>query len=289
MILQSSPLPTGFIQAPGVFDGVSALLAERSAFPVLYVTGYGVAASRYGLPDAGLIGLGEMLDAIMVIRACTTKPLIADADTGYGGLLNVQHTVRSYARAGVAAIQLEDQDSPKKCGHTQGKRVVNRAEAIARIEVACEARSSTTVAIVARTDSLATHGFSEAMARAEAFRTAGADYVMIDALETSEQIRAVGSAFRGAALINLTPAGANFRTPQFNAGALEEMGFAIAIYPALLATPAWDAMDLSLGTLRDTGYQPTPRPDALSPHELVGFPAVWADEARWQQRYGDDK
>lgn len=280
------PLPAGFLQAPGVFDGVSALLGDGSPFPALYVTGYGVSASRFGLPDAGLIGLAEMLDAIRIIRRCSAKPLIADADTGYGGLLNVQHTVRCYEAAGVTAIQLEDQENPKKCGHTGGKRVVDRPEAIARIEVAVESRTASTTRIVARTDSLATHGFDEAMARAYAFRAAGADLVMIDALENEAQMRAVGAAFPAAALVNLTPSGAFFKTPQATPQALADMGFAIAIYPALMATPAWEVMDASIRELADTGNQPVPRVGARSPHELVGFGRVWADEARWRERYG---
>lgn len=287
MTPSSVELPAGFIAAPGVFDGVSARLADRSNFPALYVTGYGVAASRFGLPDAGLIGLTEMLDAIRVIRSCTAKPLIADADAGYGGLLNVQHTVRSYERAGVAAIQLEDQETPKKCGHTKGKRVVSRDEAVARIEVAVESRTTSACKIIARSDSLATDGFDEAIARAELFRQAGADFVMIDALETVDQIRAVGVTFSGAALLNVTPGGRNFKTPQFSLDEIEAMGFAIAIYPALMAVPAWAEMERVVDRLSETGFQPEPRDDVSSPHDLVGFPAIWADEARWQSRYGN--
>lgn len=271
--------------APGTHDGFSALLGHRSPFPAVYISGYCVSASRHGLPDAGLIGLAEMLEAVRLVRRCTSKPIIADADTGYGGLLNVQHTVREYEAAGASAIQLEDQEMPKKCGHTKGKRVISAEEMAAKVTVAVEARRSPDFLVIARTDTLATHGFDEALRRCTVYREAGADVVFVDALETEEQMLALGSRFPRACMINVTPA-KHFLTPQTSTARLQEMGFAIAIFPGLLAVPALAAMEQSLQFLAANGIsQPDANPE-LSPHELLGFPAVWEDEARWQQRFG---
>jgi 2,3-dimethylmalate lyase len=278
------------IVAPGVYDGLSGLLVARSDFAAAYITGYSVAASRYGLPDAGLIGLAEMLDAIRVIQSVCKKPLIADADTGYGGLLNVQHTVRSYDRLGVDAIQLEDQEMPKKCGHTKGKQVVEATEMIAKIQVALESRSDDRMLVIARTDALATHGFKEAMARCERYAAAGADIVFVDAIETKSQIRQFGRAFRGCCMINVTPPrGGDFKTPQLTSSELREMGFAIAIHPGILGMSAVSAMETALQFLHSNGQANPKVSSQISPHELVGFPQVWADETRWQKQFANLK
>ncbi|MDO8776768.1 MAG: isocitrate lyase/PEP mutase family protein [Burkholderiaceae bacterium] len=273
------------VVAPGTHDGFSALLGQRSTFPALYVSGYCVAASRFGLPDAGLIGLAEMLEAIRLVGRCSSKPIIADADTGYGGLLNVQHTVREYEAAGASAIQLEDQEMPKKCGHTKGKRVVALDDMVAKVAVAVQARRSDNFLVIARTDTLATHGFEEALRRCSAYREAGADVVFVDAMETEAQMRQLGAMFPKACMVNVTPA-KHFMTPQISTKQLNEMGFAIAIFPGLLAVPAMAAMERSLQYLADNGISDPNAMPATSPHELVGFPAVWADEERWQQRFG---
>ena len=273
------------VVAPGAYDGFSALLGQRSAFPALYISGYCVAASRQGLPDAGLIGLADMVDAIRVVRRCCSKPIIADADTGYGGLLNVQHTVREYQAAGASAIQIEDQEMPKKCGHTQGKRVVSQKDMVAKISVAVEARCADDFLVIARTDTLATHGFEEALRRCHAYRSAGADVVFIDSIETEAQMRQLGAIFPKACMVNVTPA-KHFLTPQTSTQKLHEMGFAIAIFPGLLAVPAMAAMERSLSHLENNGQSDPSEMPETSPHELVGFPAVWQDEARWQQRFG---
>jgi 2-methylisocitrate lyase-like PEP mutase family enzyme len=273
------------VVAPGAYDGFSALLGQRSAFPALYISGYCVSASRHGLPDAGLIGLADMLDAVRVVRRCCAKPLIVDADTGYGGLLNVQHTVREYEAAGASAIQIEDQEMPKKCGHTQGKRVVSQEDMVAKITVAVEARRSDDFLVIARTDTLATHGFDEALRRCGAYRAAGADLVFIDAIETEAQMRQLGAMFPKACMVNVTPA-KHFMTPQTATAQLSDMGFAVAIFPGLLAVPAMAAMERSLDHLARTGQSDPADMPTVSPHELVGFPAVWSDESRWQQRFG---
>ncbi len=277
-----------FIAAPGVHDGFSALLADRFAFDAVYMSGYCVAASRFGLPDAGLIGLSDMLQVVNLIRRCTDKPLIADADTGYGGLLNVQHTVREYEAAGVSAIQIEDQETPKKCGHTKGKRVIDAGEMAAKVEVAAETRECDSFLIIARTDALATHGLDEAIRRAQLYRRAGADIVFIDALDEREAIERAGAELggEGPLMINITPQIPGFVTPEISVEDLSALGFSVAIFPGLFATPALAVMEAAAETFMKTGRQPAATASSRAPaHELVGFPKVWEDEARWRKRY----
>lgn len=275
------------VAAPGVYDGFSALVARELAPPAVYLSGYLVAASRHGLPDAGLIGLAEMLDAIRLVRRVCPLPLIADADTGYGGLLNVQHTVREYERAGVAAIQLEDQEMPKKCGHTRGKRVVPATEMAAKVSVAAEARTSDDLLIIARTDALATHGLDEALERIARYAEAGADVVFVDALTSPEELAAVGAAGGAPKMVNVTPPTPEFVTPPASLDELGTLGFSIAIYPGMLAWPALGAYEHALRGFAADGRQVIPAPSAsFDVHELVGFEAVWEDERRWQERFG---
>lgn len=276
-----------FVAAPGVYDGYSAMLARRYDFGAVYMSGYSVAASRYGLPDAGLVGMSEMLDAVRVIRRVCDKPLIADADTGYGGLLNIQHTVREYEEAGASAIQLEDQEMPKKCGHTKGKRVVEAREMAAKIEVAVEARHGDGFLVVARTDSRASLGLEEAIRRGRLYRKAGADVVFVEAPQSLEELERVGSDLEGPLLVNVVPRG--FLTPETSVARLEKMGFGIAIYPGLMAFPAVGAMQEALERFLDGGEADAGAGPTISPHELVGFPAVWEAEERWQRRYEDDR
>jgi len=273
--------------APGVYDGYSAMVADRSACEVLYLTGYSVAASRYGVPDAGLVGLREMLDAIAVVRRVSAKPLVADADTGYGGLLNVQQTVREYERLGVAAVQLEDQLMPKKCGHTPGKKVTTADEMAAKVTVAAEARRSRETLIVARTDAAAEHGLAEAIDRAHRYREAGADVLFVEAPRSREDVATVARELApgGPVLLNVVPA-RGFETPVLPAAEIEALGFALAIYPLVLALAAAGAMERAVTRLAEHGdADPADAPD-LDVHELVGFPAVWEDESRWAARFG---
>ena len=181
-----------FITAPGVFDLVSAKLADRTEAQAIYMTGYGVVASYLGQPDAGLATYTDMVNRAEAIAHAIRKPLIADGDTGYGGLLNVAHTVRGYEKAGVAVIQLEDQHFPKKCGHTPNRPVVPAEEMVNKIEVASDARSSEDFLILARTDALASLGLDEALRRGEAYAKAGADILFIEAPESEEQMRKIG-------------------------------------------------------------------------------------------------
>ena len=170
----------GLITVPGIFDLVSAKIAETFGFDALYMTGFGVVASHLGLPDAGLASYADMVDRLRRMVETVATPIIADGDTGYGGLLNVDFAVRGYEKAGAAAIQIEDQEFPKKCGHTPQRRVVPLEDASRRIRVAREARSSSRFLIVARTDARTAHGLDEALRRGEAFLKAGADILFIE-------------------------------------------------------------------------------------------------------------
>lgn len=217
------------IAAPGAYDALSALIAEQAGFEALYLTGNGQASSMIGMPDVGLITLTEMADRVRAIRAVTSAALIADADVGYGSLLNVRRAVRELEAAGASAIQLEDQASPKKCGHEPGRVVISIPEMTYRLKAACEGRQNPETLIIARTDARTTLGLAEAIARGKAYAEAGADVIFVESPETEEELRAVASAIRAPTLANMVETG---RTPYCSAAALEAMGFAVAIYPA---------------------------------------------------------
>ena len=271
----------GCLVLPGVYDGVSAKLASTAGFDALYMTGYGAVASSLGVPDAGLASFTEMLDRVRCIAAATELPFIADGDTGYGGLLNVDRTVRGYAAAGAAGIQLEDQEFPKKCGHTEFRRVIPEAEAVAKIRVAVEARPSREFLIVARTDTRYAEGLDSALRRAERFLKAGADVLFVESPESLEELRRVAEAFRGATLLaNMVEGG---RTPYVSAGDLAAIGFKIAIFPVTALLSAAGAMKLCYQHLKQRGIGTGSAAPMLSFSEmntLMGFPAIHAFERR---------
>lgn len=273
-----------FIVAPGVFDMISARVADRMGFDALYMTGYGVTASYLGLPDAGLATFTDMLNRAATIAGGTDTPLIADADTGYGGLLNVRHTVRGYEAAGVQGIQIEDQETPKKCGHTPGRRVVPIEEMVMKVKVAVDARRTEDTLIIARTDARTGHGIDEAIRRAAAYVEAGADIAFVESPESIEEIEQVGRTIAAPKLANMVPGG---RTPVVAADRLAAMGFSIAIYPGLGFTVAAEACRRAYEHLQRHGSSegmdvPTWGSDGSHTiHELMGFPEVWAFEKRW--------
>ena len=176
-----------YMTLPGVFDLISARVADRMAFPGLYMTGYGVVASSLGLPDAGLASYTEMVNCVAKIAQGTITPLIADGDTGYGGLLNVEYTVRGYEQAGAVAVQLEDQEFPKKCGHTPGRRVIPIEDMVAKIKVAVASRESDDFLVIGRTDARSQHGLTEAIRRGQALAQAGEDLVLVEAPESTDE------------------------------------------------------------------------------------------------------
>ncbi|WP_320202996.1 isocitrate lyase/PEP mutase family protein [Agrobacterium rosae] len=271
-----------FILAPGVFDLISALIADRHDFKALYVTGYGTVASYLGLPDAGLATYRDMLERISQIVKMTTKPVIADADTGYGGLLNVRHTVRGYEDAGVTAIQIEDQEFPKKCGHTPDRRVISLADMVQKIRVASDSRSSAYFLIVARTDARTSLGLDEALRRGEAYREAGADIVFIESPESEEEMRQISDRIDAPLFANMVNGG---RTPILSADRLKELGFSIAIHPAIGFLSMGAALQKSYGDLAANGIT-SPDIDLYSFNEfnkLLGFEDIWAFDRKYAE------
>jgi 2-methylisocitrate lyase-like PEP mutase family enzyme len=282
MTLRSMLAAGEFVLAPGVFEMFSAKIAERMGFKALYMTGYGVSASHLGLADAGLVTYRDMVERARTIAQGTKSPLIADADTGFGGLLNVRETVRGYEAAGVQAIQIEDQEMPKKCGHTPGRRVVPLAQAVKRVEVAVESRKGPDFLIVARTDARTSLGLDEAIRRARAFAEAGADVLFVESPESEEEFARVGAELAGEAklLANMVPTG---RSPMLSAEKLKQLGFSIAIYPAAGMGAACAALEAAYAHLKARGSlegSPVAAYDMARLHELVGFPEVWDFERR---------
>jgi 2-methylisocitrate lyase-like PEP mutase family enzyme len=233
--------------------------------------------------DAGIATYRDMVERARVIASGTGRPLIADADTGFGGLINVRETVRGYEAAGVQAVQIEDQEMPKKCGHTPGRRVVPLREAVRRIEVAVDARRSADCLIVARTDARTSLGLDEAIARARAYARAGADILFVEAPESEDEFARVGEALAGEAalLANMVPSG---RSPVVPADALKRYGFSIAIYPTAGMNAACAALEQAYAHLERNGSTqgcPVPSYSMDQLHTLVGFPDVWAFERRF--------
>ncbi len=272
----------GCLVLPGVYDGISAKMAASAGFEALYMTGYGAVASALGVPDAGLATFTEMLDRVRCIAGATALPFIADGDTGYGGLLNVERTVRGYAAAGAAGIQLEDQEFPKKCGHTEFRRVIAEDDAVAKIRVAVDARPSREFLIVARTDARYAEGLDSALHRAERFLKAGADVLFVESPESLEELRRVAETFHGAILLaNMVEGG---RTPYLSAGELAAIGFKIAIFPVTALLAAAGAMKLCYEHLKRQGIgtgSAVPMLPFFEMNALMGFPAVHAFEKRY--------
>jgi 2-methylisocitrate lyase-like PEP mutase family enzyme len=269
---------------PCCWDALSARLIERAGFPFTFMSGFAVSAARLALPDTQLISYAEMLDQGRSICAAVSIPVIGDADTGYGNALNVKRTIAGYAQAGFAAAMIEDQLAPKRCGHTRGKDVVSRGEALARIRAAVDARDEGAgILILARTDAAAVHGLDEAIDRAKAFRDAGADILFVEAPRSESDLEAVARALDGAPLMaNMLEGG---DTPLLAPRRLEELGFRIAAYPLTLLSVAVQAIGDALAQMK-TGEHPADREriSFAALRELVGFPAY--DEAA--QRYASE-
>lgn len=219
----------GIIRTPGAFDAWSARLVEMAGFPAVYMTGYGSAASVLGAPDIGLMTLTEMATHAKNIASAIQIPLVADADTGYGGILNVIRTVQEYERGGVAAVQLEDQVLPKRCGHMEGKELVQKKEMVSKVKAAVHARKSDDLVIIARTDARAVNGFDDAMERAIAYSEAGADIIFFEAPQSVDEMKKVAATIKTPLLANMVEAG---KTPFLTAAELEKIGYKIVIYPS---------------------------------------------------------
>lgn len=271
-----------FFVAPGVFDMISAMLAERVGFQAVYASGYWLTASYLGIPDAGLATYTDMLARVAKVVEKSTAPVIADADTGFGGLLNVQHTVRGYEKAGVSAIQIEDQEFPKKCGHTPYRRVVPIADMVAKVQVAVDSRESKDFLVIARTDARTGYGLDEALRRGQAYAKAGADIVFVESLQSEEEMRLACRSIDAPLMANMSDGG---KTPIRPASELADIGYACAIFPATAALAASAAIENAFRTLRATGTSTSPDVKLFGFDDfckMVGFEDIWAFEEKWK-------
>lgn len=270
---------------PGAYDGISARLVQQAGFPAVYMTGYGTAASRLGLPDLGFAGLAEMADHARNLAAVLDIPLIADADTGYGNALNVRRTVQLYEAAGVAALHIEDQITPKRCGHLSGHQVIPRGEFAGKVRAAVEARRDPDLLVIARTDAISAVGLDEALRRGEAAAKAGADVLFIEAPRDEAQVERVARAFDTPLLYNYAPGG---RSPLLPFGRLRGLGFAVILLPV-------DTLLVGVQAIRAFLAEVTSRDDVASLkdrymnfrdfNELIGVTAQLA----LAERYRDDE
>ncbi|NIJ08563.1 2-methylisocitrate lyase-like PEP mutase family enzyme [Sphingomonas vulcanisoli] len=270
-----------FIAAPGIQDMITAVVANKVGFDIVYGSGYWLTASASGLPDAGIATFTQMLDRMATLVKTSNAAVIADGDTGYGGLLNVHHTVRGYEEAGVTAIQLEDQEFPKKCGHTPYRRVIPLEDMVDKIKVAVDARRDDNFLIIARTDARQGEGFERSLARAKAYGEAGADILFVEALESEEEMRRANDALTLPTMANMATGGL---TPILSTARLAELGFSVAIFPALTSLIAAKAMEGALRTLKETGDgNPGDVFDFKEFCGLIGFQEVWDFEKKWGQ------
>ncbi|MCK0150831.1 isocitrate lyase/PEP mutase family protein [Marivita sp. S6314] len=279
-------LETGkLLVTPSCGDALSARLIEDAGFDAMFMSGFAVSAHRIGAPDAGLISYGEMRDAVRDICAVTRLPVLADGDTGYGNAMNVRRTVAGYARAGAAAVMIEDQVAPKRCGHTKGKLVVDRAEAVDRVRAADDARreSGQDILIIARTDARHGHGLDEALARAQSFHSAGADILFVEAPHSEAEMRRICSELPGWKMANMVEGGA---TPILPPEQLADIGYNHAAYPLTLMSAAMRAMQDALAALRD-GRPPQGLLAFEELRRLVGFDDYYDLETRYTDRRPD--
>jgi 2,3-dimethylmalate lyase len=271
----------GSLVAPGAYDALSARLIEQAGFDAVYMTGFGTAASLIGRPDVGLLSGAEMVDNARRIVSAVGVPVIADADTGYGNALNVLRTVQLYEQAGVAAIQLEDQVMPKKCGHMSGKALIGADEMVGKLRAAVAARRDPDLVIIARTDAVAVLGLDEAIGRAKAFADAGADMLFVEAPTSEEDIVTVARELRDVAplVFNWSEGG---KTPPLSYERITELGFALVIYPTGTLLAATAGIRALLDGLREDGV---PRLAGLPAFDeftdLIGLPEVQRLEERF--------
>lgn len=270
---------------PSCGDALSARLIEEAGFDAMFMSGFAVSAHRIGAPDTGLISYGEMRDAVRDICAATSLPVLADGDTGYGNAMNVRRTVLGYARAGAAAVMIEDQLAPKRCGHTKGKLVVDRSEAVDRIRAADDARraAGSDILIIARTDARHGHGLDEALTRAEAFHAAGADILFVEAPHNEDEMRRICGELPGWKMANMVEGGT---TPIIPSARLEEIGYHHVAYPLTLMSAAMRAMRAALDALRE-GRAPQDLLEFSDLRRLVGFDDYYEAEGRYSDRRPD--
>lgn len=267
--------------APGAHDALTAKIVEKVGFPAVYMTGYGQAASHLGKPDVGLLTMSEMVARAANIVEAAGIPVIADADTGFGNAVNVMRTVREYEKAGVAAIQLEDQVAPKKCGHMIGRQVVPQAEMVGKIKAAADARRDADLVIIARTDARTVHGLDAALERAKAYEEAGADILFVESPESVEEMKQITAGFTVPVLANMVEGG---RTPLLPVPELAAIGYRLVIYPTASTYTVTLAVTRLMENLKATGTTAgmLDQMVAFSEfNELIGLPQIRAIEATY--------
>lgn len=270
-----------FVVAPGIHDMITAVVSNKVGFDFVYASGYWMTASAHGLPDAGIATYTQMVDRVATLCRTVNAAVVADADTGYGGLLNVHHTVRGYEEAGVVGIQIEDQEFPKKCGHTPFKRVVPTVDMVEKIKVAIDARKSPETLIIARTDARQVEGFEGAIKRGLAFAEAGADVVFLEALESEAEMREACKRINKPMMANMADGG---RTPIRSAAELADIGYKMSIFPSATGLAAAAAAENALMVLKSEGTSNSPNSKLFSFAEfntLIGFEEVWEFERKW--------
>lgn len=270
----------GLITMPCCHDALSARLIERAGFPMTFMSGFAVSASRLAMPDTGLISFGEMLDQARTITQAVSIPVLADGDTGYGNAINIKRTVREYGSAGLACIMIEDQVSPKRCGHTKGKQIVGFDEACLRIKAAVDARDEgADILVMARTDARALAGMEEAMKRMQAFHELGADILFLEAPQSIEEMQTFCREVPGIKMANLIEHGL---TPVLPPEELERIGYSIAAYPLTLLQAIITSVEQALEDLA-SGRQPLGLKGFEHVKEVIGFPDYYREEERYSR------
>jgi 2-methylisocitrate lyase-like PEP mutase family enzyme len=278
----------GIVVAPGCYDALSAHMIERAGFAAAYLSGASIAYTRFARPDIGLVGMSEVADTIGVIRERVAIPLIVDADTGFGNALNVVRTVKLFANRGASAIQLEDQTTPKRCGHLADKALVSAAEMVGKLKAALDARPSEEVLIIARSDAIAVEGFAAALDRAESYREAGADIIFIEAPRSEAELAEIGARFGGRVPImaNMVEGG---KTPDKTASELEALGFALVIFPGGTVRALAHCFTAYFASLARHGTTQPYRPhmvDFTGINEIIGTEAMLALGRRYDDEPG---
>ena len=273
-ILRQMMAGNKIVVAPGAHDALTAKIIEQVGFEAVYMTGYGQAASHLGKPDVGLLTLSEMVARAANIVEAVNVPVIADADTGFGNAVNVMRTVREYEKAGVAAIQLEDQVAPKKCGHMTGRQVVSKEEMVGKIKAAADVRTDSDFMIIARTDARTVHGIGEALERAKAYEEAGADILFVESPESIEEMKQITSSFKVPVLANMVEGG---RTPFLPVQELEALGYDLVIFPTASTYLVTKALKRLMTTLKETGTTASLIPEMITFEEfndLIGLTKI---------------
>lgn len=272
---------TGIIQAPGAYDCLTAKLIEKAGFPAVYMTGAGTSVAQLGRPDLGLASMTEMVANAAALADILEVPLIADADTGYGGVLNVRRTVRQYERAGVAAIHIEDQEMPKRCGHLDDKKVVSTEDMVQKIRAAVDARTDDDFTIIVRTDSIAVTGWDDAMHRCDEYVKAGADALFVEALRTPAEVERAGKNLDIPLLFNFVESG---KSPLLSATELERLGFKIVIYPASALLSVTHVVEQVMAQLKEKGTTAHLMDSMVSLQdcfEAMGLSSMLAEDAQF--------